>query len=171
MKLPRAEQRKRSSRPGEAVILFAIGEVTFAISAAAVDEIRNTDGLRPVGRGAQISVPKVRFTLERAGETCYVVDGAFQFGILPTRMARVLVMRNRNLGLLVERIDRMAEIAAIYALPRAFRGEERRWYRGLALMSATAGLEVVPVVNAEAILSPAEAQLVASGLKAKEATA
>ena len=69
---------------GEAVILFGIGDHTFAISAAAVDEIRAMDGLQPIEAAEAGLVPKVRYRLLREGRTYYVVDGNFYFQMLPS---------------------------------------------------------------------------------------
>ena len=52
---------------------------------------------------------------------------------------------------LVDSTDRMAEISVLHALPQAFSGEERKWYRGLAVLDDN----VVPVVNHKAFLSSA----------------
>jgi hypothetical protein len=63
-----------------------------------------------------------------------------------------MVLRSHPVAILVDSIDRMAEIEKILPLPRAFSGNERNWYTGLALM----GELVVPVVNMPAFLTPAE---------------
>jgi hypothetical protein len=52
----------------------------------------------------------------------------------------------------VDRIERMAEIAAIHALPRAFAGEERRWYRGLTYLED----HVIPVIQPSGFLTTDE---------------
>jgi len=52
----------------------------------------------------------------------------------------------------------MTEISALYALPHAFTGQERQWYRGLAVLAGTDGQpEVVPVVNPDAFATAAAA--------------
>ena len=56
----------------------------------------------------------------------------------------------------MDSIDRIAEISAIHPLPHAFIGEERGWYRGVALIQDA----VIPVVNAEAFLSAGDLKLV-----------
>jgi chemotaxis signal transduction protein len=161
-----AGKGKRTARPTEAMILFAVASNTFAIAASAVDEIRNTDGLKPRAHSALGTC--VRHQLVREGKTYFVVDANFHFGQLPSRHTRVLILRNSSVAVLVDCIDRMAEISAIYALPRAFTGDERRWYRGLALMSASGRGEpddVVPVVNPEAFLGAAELQVLQDSVK------
>ncbi len=137
--------RKRAAR-GEAVILFVAAGHRFAIAASAVEEIRNTDTLRRVARG------KIYAVMPREQGMCYVVDAAFHFHMLPLRPRRVLVLRNSAVALAIESVERIVQISALYALPRVFRGEERRWYRGLALVEG----DVVPVVDQESFLSKAE---------------
>lgn len=155
---PRHGERT-SARHTDAVILFSVGENAFAISATAVDEIRNTDGLQPI-RARQIGYRKVTHLLARDGKTYCVVDGNAHFGILPSRTTRLLVLRNSSVAVLVARIDRMTELSGMHALPQAFAGEERNWYQGLAVLGEGTTEEVVPVVNPQAFLSREEAQSV-----------
>jgi chemotaxis signal transduction protein len=151
------------------MILFGVGDVTFAIAANAVEEIRNADGLRPL---AQRKLAKVRHLLERAGRTYYVVDAGCHFRMLPMPANRVLILRRGNVALLVQRIDLMKEVSAIYALPGAFRGEERRWFRGLAAIPGAGGeTEVVPVVNPDTLLSEDEAGMLGALPRAKGVSA
>jgi hypothetical protein len=153
------------------VFLFRVGGLTFAIAANALDEIRNVEGLRPL---VQPLVPKVRHVFERAARTYYVVDAGFYFHMLPVRSTHLLILRGHNVALLVERIDLMKQIPAVYALPRAFTGEERRWYRGLAVLPGSRTdeeSEIVPVVNPDALLSPEEMGLLAPLLRARGARA
>ncbi len=152
MRIVKAEHRKRASR-GESVILFSVAGTTFAISAGAVDEIRSVSGLEPLRTGfLHPKYSKFKFKLERDGRTYFVVDANTHFHILPTNHDRLLVLRDRPAAVLVDAIDRMTEISALQALPRAFSGEEREWYRGLAVLKDT----VVPVVEPDAFLSKAE---------------
>jgi hypothetical protein len=58
-------------------------------------------------------------------------------------------------------MDRIMEISALHALPRAFTNEERGWYRGLAVVNGA----VVPVVNHNAFLSRAEMEILRAGLE------
>jgi len=147
---------------GEAVILFASAGITFAISAAAVDEIRNTSGLEPLRAGhLGPKFSKFKYTLERDGRTYFVVDANEHFHALPTRHTRLLVLRASPTAILVDGIDRMTEIASLHALPRAFAGDERNWYRGLAVLKDS----VVPVVNADAFLSRAECTILKAAVE------
>lgn len=149
--IDRAPVRKSAAPRGEPVILFSVGSRALAIAASAVEEIRNTAGLQPLVSGLAGHAAKVKFALERDGKTYFVVDANIHLHLFPSQQTRVLVLRNSRCALLVDAIDRMTEIATLYALPRAFEGEERKWFRGLALL----GEEVLPVVN-PAVLSAAE---------------
>ena len=166
MKLARLETRRpRAARRSEPVILFAVGGTSFAIAAAAVEEIRGPQGLRPLASdAAHGSLAKVRHTLERAGKTFLVVDAAFHFQTPRVQPSRLLMLRNSPVAVAVECIDRMAEIQTLYPLPAAFRGDERRWYRGLALIAG----QVVPVVDPEMFLTRAEQMVVIAGAAAAQ---
>ena len=67
----------------------------------------------------------------------------------------------------VDAIESMLELNAMQALPKAFSGEERNWYRGLALIKG----KVIPVVRPEAFLSKAEVALIEASLRSREAGA
>ncbi len=140
----------------EQVILFRIANQPFAVSAAAVQEIRSTDSL--AGSAVEISrsgLEKVRSTIRRGQRTVYVVDGGALFGLPPTRATLVFLMRGTRAALLVDGIERMAAISRLFSLPQAFCGEERRWYRGLAVIDDS----VVPVVNPNGLLTASETEL------------
>jgi chemotaxis signal transduction protein len=161
---PAAKSRSQTApkSAGEDVILFVVGGFRFAISAAAVKEIRSMEGLHPFtlgGISAQIS--KLKYTLERGGTTYFVVDAAQHFELLPSRPSRVLILRNSAAAVLVDETDRIMEISALHALPRAFTHEERGWYRGLAVLNGA----VVPVVNHHAFLNRAELEVLRAGLE------
>jgi chemotaxis signal transduction protein len=144
----------RERRP-ETVILFLVAHQMFAIAAESVQEIRSTDSL---AGGAvefdQGEVPKVRHTIERNRKTYYVVNAGTHFGLPVTRPTLVLILRKIRAAVLVDRIERMAELSAVYALPQAFAGDERRWYRGLAYLDDT----IFPVINPAGFLTDAEFQ-------------
>ena len=129
------------------MILFTAAGQTFAIAAAAVDEIRTIEGLRPTPlRG------KVHAILDRGAISHYVVDAAAHFRLPAVAARHVLLLRHSVVALGIDAVDRMTAILRLHALPRAFAGEERRWYRGLALVEG----RVVPVVDPEAFLTRAE---------------
>jgi len=153
------EQRKRRGNR-EDVILFAVGPHTFAISAKAVEKIENMEDLRPIKLSAALPrLTKVKHTLERDRQF-FVVDGSAHLLMLPSHASRVLMLRDSCVAVAVDSIDRMAQISAIHPLPNAFVGEERGWYRGLALVQDS----VVPVVNAEAFLSASDVKQLQSAL-------
>jgi chemotaxis signal transduction protein len=145
--------KSRGSRRPEAVVLFWVANQMFAIAADLVQEIRSTDSLAGAANDIGRSVlPKVRHTLQWGGRTCYVVNAGMHFGLPATRPTLVLILRQLRAAVLVDRIDRMTEIAAVYPLPRAFTGEERRWYRGLAYVDDS----VIPVVQPAGFLTAEE---------------
>jgi len=134
----------------EPVLVFVAGGTEMAIPAGAVHEIRSTDSL--AGEAAMLrqgDFPWVRHTLDRGGTTHYVVSVGSFFGLPRTRPSLVLVLRGVRCALLVDRIERMDALSAIYALPRAFQGEERQWYLGLALFEDGA----VPMLNPHGLLT------------------
>lgn len=147
--------RPRRTHRSEPVILFAVSNRTFAIAAEDVQEIRSTDSL--AGAAAEIAEPlfeKVHHTMERAHRTYYIVNGCVHFGLRIARPTLVLIMRQVRAAVLVDRIERMSEISAVYPLPRAFTGAERRWYRGLAYLDD----HVIPVVSPTGFLTAEEFQ-------------
>jgi chemotaxis signal transduction protein len=161
MKIAVPERRRERARRGEAVILFVVAGHRFAIAASAVDEIRTVEGLQPMS-GFWTKGVKVRNVLQRERKMYFVVDANAHFRLLPSRQHRVLILHDAPLAVAVEAIDRMAEIAALYALPRAFTGEERHWYRGLAVIDG----DVVPVVTPGAFLSDTEVAMLQARMAA-----
>ncbi len=152
MKIAR-KSRRHISQHSQPVILFAAGGDTFAAPANEVDEIRDLQGLNSVSAATEhTSVSKVKSTLERSKKTFYVVDASQHFRQGQSKPSRLIVLRDGPIAVLVDSIDRMMEIDKVLPLPRAFSGQERAWYSGLALVNEV----VVPVVNMSAFLSPAE---------------
>ncbi|MGH9683349.1 MAG: chemotaxis protein CheW [Candidatus Acidiferrales bacterium] len=145
--------KPKRAHPAEAIILFSAGRQTFAIAADSVQEIRSTDSLAGAAFEIQQSdLPKVRHTIQRNRRTYYVVNACAHFGLPVTRPTLVLILRQMRVAVLVDRIERMVEISAIHALPRAFSGDERRWYRGLAYVDD----HVIPVLQPSGFLTPEE---------------
>jgi len=145
--------KPRRARASEAVILFCIANQTFAIAADAVQEIRSTDSLGGTAiEIEQAEVPKVRHLVERARRTYYVVSGCAHFGLRVTRPTLVLILRQIRAAVLVDSIERMADVATIHPLPRGFQGEERKWYRGLTYLDD----RVIPVINPGGFLTVEE---------------
>ncbi len=153
----RPAAKSRSRAPHEDVILFAVNGTRFAIAANAVDEIRNMEGLSPFkATVSPAKFAKVKHTLVRDKKDrdaiYFVVDANAHFRVAQSKSNRLLVLRNTRVAVLVDSIDRMTQIANVYSLPLAFTGEERNWYRGLAIVEDA----VVPVVYAECFLSKGE---------------
>lgn len=143
-------------KSGETVILFSVGGSKFAIAASAVEEIRDLGGLQKLALGTiQQKFAKVKQTFERQGRRYFVVDAREHFHLSIARPSRLLILRHAAAAVVVDAIDCMVELNALQALPRAFSGEERNWYRGLAVVDR----RVIPVVRPEAFLSKAEVVL------------
>jgi len=150
-----AQAALHRGRHTETVVLFIVANQMFAVAADSVHEIRSTDSI--AGAAHEIEhpeVPKVRHTIERSGRTYYVVNAGMHFGLPVTRPSLVMILRQFRAALLVDRIDRMAEISRVHPLPHAFAGDERRWYRGLAYLDDS----VIPVVAPRGFLTPREFQ-------------
>ena len=150
-----AHESVKSRRPhrSEQVILFDVAKRMFAIAAESVQEIRSTDSL--AGSANEIEEPeviKVRHTFERSHQTYYVVNAGVHFGLPVTRPTLVLILRRLRVAVLVDRIERMAEVSAVHALPLAFTGDERRWYRGLTYLDD----HVIPVIQPSGFLTAEE---------------
>lgn len=143
------------NRRTEHVAVFSIAQYRFAISAASVQEIRSTDSLggtvvdldRPVLR-------KVRHIVERDARSYYVVSGCEHFHLPPSRPTTVLILRGSPVAVLVDRIEEMAEMRVLLALPQSFHGEECTWYRGLTVLDR----KVLPVANPLGFLTAGELQ-------------
>lgn len=146
------------SKPGndratEQVVVFSIGEFRFAISAAAVQEIRNTDSLGGMVMELEtVVVPKVRHMIERESRSYFVVSGFDHFHLPQSRPTTLLILSKTPTAILVDRIEEMAEMRTIVALPRSFHGQERTWYRGLTILEG----RVVPVVDQKGFLTADE---------------
>jgi chemotaxis signal transduction protein len=143
----------RDNRPREQVVMFSIGEYRFVISAASVQEIRNTDSLG--GNVVELDRPalqKVRHVAERESRAYYVVSGSEHFHLPLTRPTSVLILRDVPVAVLVDRIEEMAEMRVLVSLPWSFRGEERNWYRGLTIL----GRKVLPVADPKGFLTVEE---------------
>jgi chemotaxis signal transduction protein len=140
----------RKVRRTEQLILFTVGAQRFGIAASAVHEVRSIDSLAGAAAElAQNEFPKVQHMIQRGKRNYYVVHGGNHFRITATRPALVLVLRQSRVAILVDGIESMATISRLYGLPQAFVGDERQWYRGLALIED----RVVPVVDPLGFLS------------------
>lgn len=150
MSLTLQSPTKVHARHPEQVIFFVISHQTFAIAAEAVKEIRSTDSL--AGAAVEFEcpeIPKVRHVVERGRRAYYIVNGCAHFHLPVMRPNLALVLRQFRVALLVDAVERIAEIHAVYPLPLAFSGEERIWYRGLAYVED----RIVPVIQPGGFLS------------------
>ncbi|MBV9075546.1 MAG: chemotaxis protein CheW [Acidobacteria bacterium] len=163
MKISSTRHSARPTRKRHTVILFSAGGFTFAIEAKAVDEIRETAGLATFAT----RLSKVEHSLIRQGRRYFVVSAARHFRIKETPTSRLMLLAGVPVGVLVDGIDRMQEIHSLQALPEAFRGEERNWYRGLTVIRG----HVVPLVRPEAFLSKAEITLLNASVCTSERAA
>lgn len=162
---PSESSAARRTGRRESVILFLVSGQMFAISANAIHEIRSTDSLSGIATEINhAEVSSVRHCLRRGEQNIYIVNGCTHFGLPASRPTLVLVLRNAPVALLVDRIDRMGEMSLLMALPHAFCGAERRWYRGITLI----GEEVVPVVNPPGFLNEKELALLEAASVASE---
>jgi chemotaxis signal transduction protein len=144
---------ERAPRSREQVVIFSIVNHTFAISAASVQEIRSADNLGGLVREIERPVlAKVRHIVERDGNAYYVVSGQEHFGLPKTRPASVLILRSLRAAVLVDRIEEMVEMRLLFSLPNSFTGLERKWYRGLTVLSG----RVLPVVDPKGFLTTEE---------------
>jgi chemotaxis signal transduction protein len=171
VKIAPSESRagRRSSR-SEPVILFSIAGQVFAINANAIQEIRTTDSISAAATDVSASgISKVRHRLRRGHKNYNVVNGCAHFGLPASRPTQVVVLRNHQIAVLVDSIDRMETMTFLMALPPGFGGPERLWYRGITLVAQN----VVPVVNPAGFLTEQEiAQLdAAAGADAADASA
>jgi chemotaxis signal transduction protein len=80
------------------------------------------------------------------------VNAGAHFALPVTRPTLVLILRQLRVAVLVDKIERMAEISTVHALPQAFEGEERRWYRGLTYVDD----HVIPVIQPSGFLTADE---------------
>jgi chemotaxis signal transduction protein len=157
-----AQEPSKSRRicRSEAVILFTVANQLFAIAADSVQEIRSTDSLGAALEIEQQEIPKVRHTIERNHRKYFVVNACTHFGLRVVRPTLVLILRQVRVAVLVDKIERMTEIPAVHALPRAFIGAECQWYRGLAYVED----QVIPVINPTGFLTANEFQRLDSSM-------
>ena len=135
----------------ETVVLFMVGGHRFAIAANAIEEIRGSERLMPLAPGAGGS-RAVRHTFDARGRRFLAVDAPLLFRMADAAPQHILVLGGADVGVLIGAVDRMHDIRELFPLPYALRGEERRWYRGLALIDG----QITPVLDPAAFLPPRE---------------
>jgi chemotaxis signal transduction protein len=146
----------------EDVIVFNVGEMRFAIAAREVDEIRNMDGMTAQHFGLDPRIAKVKSIITRTKgsveQTFYIVTSAAHFNVKTAAPTRLLILRDHPVALLADSIDRMRQVSVLYAVPQAFQGEERQWYRGLAVMDG----KVIPMIAPASFLGREQLELLAA---------
>lgn len=139
------------AKRGEAVVIFRAGGQRFIISSAEIAEVRD---LPPGASGRLPWAIATRGNLRQLP----VVSADSVFGMRSAALLQLLVLAHRGVAVAIEKIEGVTELREMVALPRAFHGPERRWYRGLALLEG----KILPVVNAvvfgesAAFLTPTE---------------
>jgi len=159
---------KASQAKSEQIILFRVSGQLFAISSAAVQEVRSADSMS--GAAVEISAPglrKVRHVVRRGDRSLFIVNGAMHFGLHAAEGALLFVLRKTRTALLIDGIEKMTSMTRLQSLPLCFCHEERQWYRGLTALDQT----VVPVVHPEGFLSSEELALLDAALLQTDAAA
>jgi chemotaxis signal transduction protein len=159
---------KASPAKSEQIILFRVSGQLFAISSAAVQEVRGVDSLS--GAATEISAPglrKVSHVVRRGDRSLFIVNGAMHFGLHAAEGALIFVLRKTRTALLIDGIEKMSSMTRLQSLPLCFCHEERRWFRGLTALDQS----VVPVVHPEGFLSSDELALLDAALLQADAAA
>jgi len=128
-----------------------VGSHRFAIAANAIEEIRGAERLMPLSPGAGGS-RVAHHTFDARGRRFLAVDAHLLLRIAEAPPQHILVLGGADVGVLVGTVDRMHDIREIFPLPFALRGEERRWYRGLALIDG----QITPVLDPAVFLGSRE---------------
>src|SRR3989442_14048396 len=104
---PQAPVRGRAVR-AEQVIVFRIGGQLFAISSAAVQEIRGAGSLTGAAMDVtQTELRKGRHALNHRGQRpIYVLHGGTLFGLPSSQPTLVFLLRRGRAALLVDSIER-----------------------------------------------------------------
>ncbi len=137
----------------EQMILFRCSNQMFAISSGSVQEVRSVDSLAGVAEELNdTSLKKVRHVLRRGGQNVYLVNVALHFGLKPSPVALIFLLRKSRIALLIDGIEKMTTISQLQAVPSAFCHQERQWYRGLTVLDQN----VLPVVNPDGFLTKEE---------------
>jgi chemotaxis signal transduction protein len=150
----------------EQIILFRVSGQIFAISSAAVQEVRSVDNIAGMARELpESNLRKVRHSIRRGDRTQYIVNAALHFGLQPQPASLVFFLRRTRTALLIDGIEKMTTMSRLQALSLAFQGEERNWYRGLTTLDQA----VVPVVHPEGFLSLEELTILEAAQLAADA--
>lgn len=140
----------------EQMILFRVGRQIFAISASSVQEIRGADAFSGLAKNVRDpKLRKVSCVARRDRPPLYIVHGGLHFGLSLPQGSLIFILRNRRTALRVDSIERMAAFSRLMALPNAFCGDERNWYRGFVALADG----IVPVVNPDGLLRQDELEM------------
>ena len=160
-----AREKTRQART-EQIILFRVSGQIFAISSAAVQEVRSVDNIAGMARELpESNLHKVRHSIRRGDRTQYIVNAALHFGLQPQPASLVFFLRRTRTALLIDGIEKMTTMSRLQSLSLAFQGEERYWYRGLTTLDQA----VVPVVHPEGFLSLEELTILEAAQLAADA--
>jgi chemotaxis signal transduction protein len=160
-----AREKTRQART-EQIILFRVSGQIFAISSAAVQEVRSVDNIAGMARELpESNLRKVRHSIRRGDRTQYIVNAALHFGLQPQPASLVFFLRRTRTALLIDGIEKMTTMSRLQSLSLAFQGEERNWYRGLTTLDQA----VVPVVHPEGFLSLEELTILEAAQLAADA--
>lgn len=160
-----AREKTRQART-EQIILFRVSGQLFAISSAAVQEVRSVDNIAGLARELpESNLRKVRHSIRRGDRTQYIVNAALHFGLQPQSASLVFFLRRTRTALLIDGIEKMTTMSRLQSLSLAFQGEERNWYRGLTTLDQA----VVPVVHPEGFLSLEELTILEAAQLAADA--
>jgi len=118
------------ARSQSAIIRFRVGSYTLGIAAGALQEICRDQDL-----------------MARERETLPVLSAHEIFGVLAGAELHLLVLNPGLAAFRVDRVERMVVTGAINPLPKAFQGDERIWFLGLAIVDGV----ILPIVNPKTI--------------------
>lgn len=125
------------ARPQSAIIRFRVGSYTMGIAAGSLQEIcRDQDLTR------------------RERENLAVLSGHEIFGVVAGSDLHLLILNPGLAAFRVDRVERMVVTGSMNPLPKAFQGDERIWFQGLAIIDGV----ILPIVNPATIEREAQAR-------------
>ena len=117
-------------RPISAIIRFRVGSYSMGIEAESLLEICRDQNLWSKDR-----------------QNISILSAHEIFGVPAGRESHLLVLHPGRAAFRVDRVERLILTGSLAPLPRAFRGDERVWFQGLAVVDGT----ILPTVNPVAI--------------------
>ncbi|MFZ0964307.1 MAG: hypothetical protein WAO35_25870 [Terriglobia bacterium] len=124
-------------RPQSGIIRFRVGSYTLGIAAGSLQEICRDHDLT---RGER--------------ERLAILSGHEIFGVVAGTELHLLILNPGSAAFRVDRVERMVVTGSIHALPKAFQGDERIWFQGLAIIDGV----ILPIVNPATIEREAHAR-------------